>query len=56
MKRKDETSKLYYFDQYPWSVCEEIELYTWKDACELAEKQQANQVDADLAIREFEPI
>lgn len=54
MKRKDENHKLYYIEQYPSTICEELELYTWEDIQQVVQCNQFLHPENSYVIREFE--
>ena len=54
-KRHLENNKLYYIEQELSTTGEEIELYTWEDACDLVKNCHALQPEERFVIREFKP-
>ena len=59
MKKKEHkpvNGKLYFIEQYPPVASEDRELFTWKDACEVARHCQAQHTEETFLVREFEPI
>ena len=54
MKRKDENHKLYYIEQYPSALGEEIELYTGDDIEQVVKHNQLLHPENSYLIREFE--
>ena len=47
---------LYYLECYPPRTGEEKELFTWRDACEVAKYHQTRHPEQQLLIREFDSI
>ena len=56
-KKKSSTNgRLYYIEQ-PFSVNgEDVELFTWEDACEVVRYYQDQHPEERLLVQEFEPI
>ena len=54
MKTKTDNHKLYYIEQYPSPVNEELELYTGEDAEQVAKCSQLLHPESRYVIREFE--
>ena len=59
MKENEKNSvngKFYCIESYPPGISEDIELFTWKDACEVLKNYQIQYPEEELEIRKFEPI
>ena len=48
--------KFYFIEQYPTTVNETHELFTWKDACEILNHYQTECPERHFTIQEFKPI
>ena len=57
MKKKNNSDnhKLYYIEQYPSTVNEEVELYTSEDIQQVAKYNQLLHPESNYVIRKFEP-
>ena len=54
MKKKADNHKLYYIEQYPSTVNEEIELYTGEDVQQVTKHNQILHPENRYVIREFD--
>lgn len=55
-KMSPETCKLYYIDSPALTISEELELYTWEDACEVVRCCRRMYPEERHEIREFEAV